>query len=122
MSTTESLALAKSKLAQGKLTAADLDALAQPACGAARQWLLYIHAAHPSIYSEALSATLHEPVPGKAPQVDPLATPPPYKSVHEAICEGWRVVHFPNQRDAFDDREVDIVGYEFILERIAPPA
>ncbi|MCX5662825.1 MAG: hypothetical protein NTW19_24345 [Planctomycetota bacterium] len=129
MSCAETLTLAKTKLAQGKLTPADLDALvasvasaASASCGSGKQWILYIHAAHPSIHAETLSATLHEPAPDKVPQLDPLAKPIPYKSVHEAIRDGWRVIHFPNQRDAFDDREIDVVGYEFILEKLQPPA
>ena len=31
---------------------------------------------------------------------------------------GWRVVHFPQQRAPFDDREIDVLGQEFILEKL----
>jgi len=26
---------------------------------------------------------------------------------------GWRVIHFPNQQATFEDREIDVIGYEF---------
>jgi len=83
-----------------------------------RQRLLYLHASHPSIRSRVIAAALHEPVRGSITQIDPLATEIPYSSVFDAILEGWRVVHFPDQRAPFDDREIDIVGYEFILEKL----
>lgn len=82
-----------------------------------RQRLLYLHAGHPNIRSNVIAAALHEPVPGAVTQLDPLAPELPYKSVFEAILDGWRVIHFPDQRAPFDDREIDIVGYEFILEK-----
>jgi hypothetical protein len=123
----DELARAKARLAEGKLTASDLDALHRAARhngngGAVRQRLLYLHAANPSVYSPLLNATLIEPVEGQPAQVDPLATPLPYRSVHDAIRDGWRVVQFPDQRAPFDDREIDIVGYEFILEKLQEAA
>lgn len=95
---------------------------AKPAVKRPLQWLLYLHAAHPSVKSELLNATLFEPQPGKQDeaQIDPLAEPLPYKTVFDAILDGWRVVHFPNQREWIEDREIDVVGYEFILEKIQP--
>ena len=62
-------------------------------------------------------AAPHEPSPGSVTQIDPLAAEIPYESVFAAILDGWRVIHFPDQRSPFDDREIDIVGYEFILEK-----
>lgn len=118
----DALSQAKALLADGTLTPAKLEELWRSGghgC-AGKQWVMYIHAAHPTIHAAALNITLHEPVPGKAPQIDPMATPPDYASVHAAILDGWRVIHFPNQRDPFEDREIDFVGYEFILEKIAP--
>ena len=60
----------------------------------------------------------HEPVRGHITQIDPLAEEIAYNSVFEAMLDGWRVIHFPDQRAPFDDREIDIVGYEFILEKL----
>ena len=42
---------------------------------------------------------------------------PTYQTVHEAIMDGWEVIHFPDQQAPFDDREIDVLGYEFILQK-----
>ena len=84
----------------------------------ARQRLLYLHASMPSLHAPVVAAAMHEPVAGALTQIDPLVADPPYDSVAAAIVDGWRVVHFPNQRSPFEDREIDIVGYEFILEKL----
>ncbi|MBM3279878.1 MAG: hypothetical protein FJY95_17625 [Candidatus Handelsmanbacteria bacterium] len=86
--------------------------------GRPRQRLLYLHAGSPSIYAPLVGVALHEPVAGARTQIDPLAPDLPYGCVHDALCEGWRVVHFPLQTAPFEDREIDIMGYEFILERM----
>lgn len=119
--TDDALSRAKARLADGTLTEADLDAIAgaAPRGRMLRQKLLYIHASHPTIRAEAINVSLHEPLAGSVTQLDPLAEPSPYKCVFDAILDGWRVIHFPQQRAAFDDREIDILGYEFILEKIA---
>lgn len=120
----EKLEQAKAALAAGTLTAAMLDDLTRAAKaggqGAVRQRLLYLHAAHPSMYSPVVDGAVHEPVGGRQPRVDPLVTELPYATVHEAVQDGWRIVHFPNQRSPFDDREIDVIGYEFILEKMEP--
>ena len=61
---------------------------------------------------------MHEPEPNSVTQIDPLETDMPYASVFDAILDGWRVIHFPQQRAPYDDREIDVIGYEFILEKI----
>jgi hypothetical protein len=117
---TRLFAQAQADLKAGRLTSEDLDTLRREVfadTAPARQRLLYLHASSPSIRSKVVAAALHEPVPGSLTQIDPLAPELPYASVFEAILDGWRVVHFPDQRAHFDDREIDIVGYEFILEK-----
>ena len=42
----------------------------------------------------------------------------PYRTVHEAIVDGWQVVQFPHLQAPFDDRDLDVVGYEFILQKM----
>ncbi|HYF52499.1 MAG TPA: hypothetical protein VEJ63_24035 [Planctomycetota bacterium] len=82
-----------------------------------RQVLMYIYAMTPSIYGEVISLSMRAA--GKyAPeevQAEPLF---PYGNVAAAMAEGWQVVHFPDQRAAFDDREIDVLGYEFILQKL----
>lgn len=83
-----------------------------------RQRLLYVHAGNPSIYAELIAAAIHEPVSGAITEIDPMVSDMPYKSVHEAVVDGWRIIHFPHQQAFFDDREIDVIGYEFILEKM----
>ena len=42
----------------------------------------------------------------------------PYQTVHEAIVDGWQIVQFPHLQAPFDDRDLDVVGYEFILQKM----
>lgn len=109
---------ARADLAAGRLSLETLDALERLATAPpARQRLLYLHAATPNLHSQVVAAVRHDPIPGARAQIDPLAPDLPYQSVFEAVVDGWRVIHFPDQRAPFDDREIDIVGYEFVLEK-----
>jgi hypothetical protein len=109
---------AQQKLAAGALDAADLDALAQTLdrTGRPRQRLLYLHAESPSIKSSILAMALHEPIAGHNIELK-LDKDWPYPSVQDALIDGWRVIHFPDQRAPFDDGEIDVLGYEFVLEK-----
>ena len=112
---------AKVRLASGTLSADDFARLGeQLELGrpkVLRQRLLYLHAQTPAIGSGLIAAALHEPVKGGVAQMDPLQKDPTYQSVHEAIIDGWEVIHFPNQHSPIDDREIDVLGYEFILQK-----
>jgi hypothetical protein len=118
------LAAARAKLADGTLTAADLDALAGSRSTKhrpSRQRLLYLHAESPSVRSGVINSTLYEPVGARVVEIDPTAPPGQlYATVLDAIADGWRVVQFPDYLASFDDREVDMIGYEFILEKMEP--
>src|SRR5437763_482836 len=115
---TQEIETARTALTAGTLSLDAFDALiARLTSGNRRQRLLYLHASMPGLYAPVVAAALHEPIPGRHTQIDPAAPDPPYKTVFEALCEGWRIVHFPDQRAPFDDREIDILGYEFILEK-----
>jgi len=78
-----------------------------------RQRLLYLHAREPSVRSEVIGWAEH---PGEEPGGESRERP--YPSVLAAIEDGWRALHFPQQLAPFDDRELDLVGYEFILEKL----
>jgi hypothetical protein len=114
------IARARERLENGGVEAADLEELARIARGrtTVRQRLLYLHAATPSVRSAVIGMALHEPVPGSVTQIEPEPSPFPYATVHDAILDGWQVVQFPDQRAPFDDREIDILGYEFILQKL----
>lgn len=40
-----------------------------------------------------------------------------YKSIKEALDDGWRIVKFPEMTLAMDEQNTYGLGYEFILER-----
>lgn len=107
---------ARAKLREGTLSEADLDALqsllrARPP--RLRQRLLYLHARDPSVTEEVIAWAEH---PGTDPGAMPVERP--YATVLEAMEDGWQIIHFPQQLAPFDDRETDIVGYEFILQKL----
>lgn len=114
------VAEAKQKLKEGRLLPSDMDELLSVAgaTGRRRQRLLYLHAASPNLHSPLVGGALHEPVAGALAQIDPLAPELPYNSVHDAILHGWRVIHFPQQLAPYHDREIDLIGYEFVLEQL----
>ena len=112
---------ARAKLKNGELAPSDLDELltrVRNGIGPPLQRLLYLHAATPSIRSEVLAMAIHEPVAGSITESSGKPQDWPYGTVHDATLDGWQVVHFPDQRAPFDDREIDLVGYEFILQKL----
>jgi len=112
---------ARSRLDQGNFTTDDLDAL-DAAChtgGQTRQRLLYIHAATPSLGSSVIHTAYWEPD-GAGPELLGIQPEPDYPTVHAAVMAGWRIIHFPQQLAPFDDKEIDILGYEFVLEKTVP--
>jgi hypothetical protein len=114
------LSRAREQLENGGVTAGDLEALSRLVAGrtVVRQRLLYLHATTPSIRSGVIGMALHEPVPGSVTQIEPVAQEIPYGTVHDAILDGWQVLQLPDQRAPFDDREIDVLGYEFILQKL----
>jgi len=109
---------ARVKLAAGSLTAADLDALQQTNTKQLRQSLLYLHVSGMSTLSLVI-ATEYRAAKRVAdsPRLEPEPQLP-YRSVHDAIVDGWRVVQFPSPTAPISDRELNIVGYQFILEKL----
>src|SRR5262245_52484431 len=83
-----------------------------------RQRLLYLTAAGMSTLSPVIASDIREPT--RKPNVTRLSPKPKmlYNSVHEAIVDGWRVIAFPNRDAPIDDREVNVWGYQFILEKL----
>ena len=112
---------ARAKLEDGGIQKGDLDQLRQIISANrrdTRQRLLYLHAATPSIRSQVIGMALHEPVQGSVTEIMTEEQDWQYNTVHDAVLDGWQVIHFPDQRTEFDDREIDILGYEFILQKL----
>ena len=110
---------AQKKIDNGSICQADLDYLASILLSQhIRQRILYIHAVTPSIRSQLIAMSLHEPIKDQIAEIDPDYGEWPNRSVHDAVLDGWQIVQFPDQRANFDDREIDILGYEFILQKL----
>lgn len=114
------LADARAAVDSNSFTSSHLDELEHIANGTSlKQRLLYLHAAGPGIQTKVIGYALHEIFEGyTSGGIDPLAPKSLYGTVHDAIRDGWRVIHFPQQNAAFEDREIDLIGYEFILEKM----
>ena len=83
------------------------------------QRLLYISAESTHPQSPALSAAIYEPVAGSVSQLDPTSTGLPYDSVHAAVMDGWRVIQAPDQWAGLAAEAAgDVIGYQFVLEKI----
>lgn len=90
-----------------------MDNSAQP-----RQRLLYLHARTPSVFSEILGYTSIEPTEGFQVEISGEAFAWPYNTVHDALVDGWRIIQFPHLQSAYSDTDLDVVGYEFILQKM----
>ena len=106
-------------LEQGTLTEADLRDLASSSSSSAgqRQELLYLQTATTSVTSEVIGMSLVAG--GKVSDGAMDAAEWPYKTVLEAMEEGWRVVRFPVQLPAGHTQDAHITC-EFVLERWRP--
>ena len=112
------LAQAEAKAASAGITQEDLQALKQVVAQAGpRQRLLYLQTRTPSVTAPVIGMAQHEPYKG---QTDRLHTRSewPYETVHDAIVDGWQLIHFPNLMAPYDDRELSYVGYEFVLQKL----
>ena len=83
-----------------------------------RQRLLYLHATKPSVLSEVVAMNLIEPVKGFKTEI--IADEPewPYETVHDAVVDGWQIVQFPHLQAPIEDHDLDVIGYEFILQKM----
>jgi len=84
-----------------------------------RQRLLYLHARTPSVFSAIIGYTPIEPVKEYQTEISADTVAWSYETVHDAIVDGWQVVQFPHLQAPFDDKDLDVVGYEFILQKLA---
>jgi len=110
----EAFSQARSKLEAGQLVVEDLDGLYERLSAARNsQRLLYLYALQPTVRASLVASTLQDTV----CQIDPLAQEIAYQCVMDAIADGWRVIHFPDHRAPFQEGRMDMLGYEFILEK-----
>jgi hypothetical protein len=80
-----------------------------------RQDLLYLQAGSTSPGAPVHGMLLVEDGEIREPPEDPDQWP--YRTVLEAIRDGWRIIQFPNLTLMLDERRTYGLGCEFILER-----
>ena len=83
-----------------------------------RQRLLYMHLTTPAPHAGAISCTIFEPSTDAKNQLTAEAPTFVYNSVVEAMADGWQVISFPDVNAPIDDREVDMLGFLFILQKL----
>jgi hypothetical protein len=102
----------------GSLSEADLEKAIELAGGAGngkRQSLLYLQAGSTHPYSPVIGISIYE----EGRDIEALNEKGEflYKTVRDALEDGWRVIKFPEMVLAMDDQNNYGLGYEFILER-----
>ncbi len=110
----------RDKLAAGTLAATDFDrALEELAAnnGRARQKLLYLQAQSTGVDASVIGMSIVEGGQVHEGPNDPAQWP--YKTVLDAINDGWRVVKFPEMALMLQEDKTFGLGCEFILEKIA---
>lgn len=103
------------KFRSGTLTEEDLLRLCQSVEPPLRQSLLYLQAPSSHPYSRAIGISIFEE--GKDPEGVDENGNFLYRSIKEALDDGWRIVRFPDISQGVDDQNNYGLGYEFILER-----
>jgi hypothetical protein len=99
----------------GELTEADLQRLQEKVNRPQRQSLLYLQASSSHPYSRAIGISIFEE--GKDSEGVDAEGNFLYKSIKEALDDGWRIVKFPEIIAAIEDQNNYGLGCEFILER-----
>lgn len=103
------------KLRRGELQETDLQDVLAQAQTVKRQDLLYLQAANTGLNSAVNGmATV---IDGEWSDGPPDPKDWPYRTVLEAIRDGWRVLQFPNMALLLDESRTYGLGAEFILER-----
>ena len=112
------IAAAEAKLAAGVITKDDLAQLAAAVAGKVRQRVLYMHTGVPSPTSNIHAMYFVDPVPGGGNIELVPDYKFPYNSPHEAMMDGWQIIKFPEYRYPILDREIDVQGYQFVLQKM----
>ncbi len=82
------------------------------------QRLLYLQARTPAVFSEIIGLTLIEPIKGYQAEIIAIEEEWSYVTVHDAVVDGWQIVQFPHLQAPIDDRDLDVIGYELILQKM----
>lgn len=107
----------------GELTREDIDAaialvengVAKPGANDGRQSLLYLQAPTTNPHSAVVGISIYE----DGADSDGLDENGEfrYRSIKEALDDGWRIIKFPEASLAMREQDTYGLGYEFVLER-----
>jgi hypothetical protein len=103
------------KLRAGGLTEADLQEAVRIAEKPRTQSLLYIQASSTNPRSRVIGISIFED--GKDPDGVDAAGAFLYKTLGDAVADGWRIVKFPELTPGLHDQDTLGLGCEYILER-----
>jgi hypothetical protein len=78
--------------------------------------LMYMHLTLPRPTSQLISWVIYD-ADESHPEVTPNEPSAPYPNVLTALQDGWDLVQAPDQRAPIHDHDLDIIGYEFILQK-----
>ena len=112
----EWIAMSREKVKGDGLEEADLGRLAGLIEGG-RQQVLYLYSKSTNMRSSLASWVRYDPTRPHEPTLP--EDEPPYRSVLDAVADGWRVVQFPvSKLYTYESVDNDYLGYEFILEKL----
>jgi hypothetical protein len=84
-----------------------------------RQKLLLLYSRNPSLDSDIGAWTVYDAT-GRETHTTGDSDTPPYRSVFDAMKDGWRVIQFPQQFPAYPGMELNTsyLRWEYILEKM----
>ncbi len=108
----------RKRFEDGVLAVEDIDtaqAMAERAPAGSRQSLLYLQAPTTNPHSAVVGISVYED--GADPDGLEEDGAFRYRSIKDALDDGWRIIKFPDMSLAMNEQETYGLGYEFVLER-----
>ena len=83
------------------------------------QKIIVLHLHNPDLNSQVVAWAVYDGT-GKETHTTGGSDEPPYRSVLEAMRDGWRVIQFPQQFPAYPGMEYNTsyLKFEYILEKM----
>ena len=108
----------RNRFHENALTAEDIDtalSMAESASAGPRQSLLYLQAHSTNPHSAVVGISIYED--GADPDGLDETGAFRYRSIKDALDDGWRIIKFPDLSLAMNEQDTYGLGYEFVLER-----
>jgi hypothetical protein len=109
----------RQKLENGQLQTVDLDqleALLKTSNHRRKQAIMYLYSKSTNMRSPLSGWSIYDPYRYGEPELP--SQHPPYKSVLDAVGDGWRILQFPRPENfPFSAIDNNYLAFEFILEK-----